>query len=265
MPIEKEGINFMTKYEWESELKKGIHRLPDSEIKRVVEYYDELFYDKADRGKREADIIAEFGNPNDVAYKIIADYDGELKSESTVPPPIIKAEQAEVKPEPSQYNGYGDYSRYGDYSANHAERVAPVSVEPTASEFTASANQKVATAPVKKVKSNGGRVVALVLFSVFLGWAFFAVAAILWAVLVAMVAAGGAFVVVGAGGTVMSFIAMTSSVGAGFAQLGMYVALVGFGLIFIVLFVKLIKLSAKATASVFNSMKNFITVKKEGN
>lgn len=256
----------MTKYEWESELKKGIHRLPDSEIKRVVEYYDELFYDKADRGKREADIIAEFGNPNDVAYKIISDYDGELKSENTVPPPVIKADQSTAKPETSQYNGYGDYSRYGDYSGKHAEQIMPVSAAPTASANTSSVKQAVAPPePVKKVKSNGGRVVALVLFSVFLGWAFFAVAAILWAVLAAMVAAGGAFVVVGAGGAVMAFMAMTSSVGAGFAQLGMYVALVGFGLIFIVLFVKLIKLCAKATASVFGSMKRFITAKKESN
>ena len=71
----------MTKYEWDRELKKNIHRLPDDEIKRVLEYYDELFEDYIERGKSEREIIAEFGNPCDVADKILADYDGELKSD----------------------------------------------------------------------------------------------------------------------------------------------------------------------------------------
>ena len=57
----------MTKYEWETELKKNIHRLPDDEIARVMEYYGELFADMIERGKKETEIISEFGNPVDVA------------------------------------------------------------------------------------------------------------------------------------------------------------------------------------------------------
>jgi len=64
----------VTKYEWETELKKNIHRLPSDEINRVLEYYDELFADKIERGYGETEIIAQFGNPADVAYKIISEY-----------------------------------------------------------------------------------------------------------------------------------------------------------------------------------------------
>ncbi len=69
----------MTKYEWETELKKNIRRLPDDEIKRVTDYYGELFADKAERGESEREIVNEFGNPADVADKILSEYVGEIK------------------------------------------------------------------------------------------------------------------------------------------------------------------------------------------
>ena len=77
----------MTKYEWETELKKNIHRLPADEIKRVMEYYGELFEDHIERGKTESQIINEFGNPVDVADKILSEYDGELVDDVGVPTP----------------------------------------------------------------------------------------------------------------------------------------------------------------------------------
>lgn len=64
----------MTKYEWERQLKKGISGLPKSEQQRVLDYYNELFADKIDAGLRETYIISEFGNPYDVANKIITDF-----------------------------------------------------------------------------------------------------------------------------------------------------------------------------------------------
>lgn len=65
----------MTKYEWESELKRNIHRLPKSEQDRALEFYNELFEDRIESGWTETQIIAEFGNPCDVADKILAEYD----------------------------------------------------------------------------------------------------------------------------------------------------------------------------------------------
>ena len=64
----------MTKYEWERQLKKGISGLPKEEQQRVLDYYNELFADKIDAGLREQYIISEFGNPYDVANKILVDY-----------------------------------------------------------------------------------------------------------------------------------------------------------------------------------------------
>ncbi len=67
----------MTKYEWERELRKNIQRLPSDEVDKILDYYDELFEDKAERGMRESDIIYEFGNPFDVARKIMNEFDAE--------------------------------------------------------------------------------------------------------------------------------------------------------------------------------------------
>lgn len=74
----------MTKYEWERQLKKGISSLPKSEQQRALDYYNELFADKIDAGMREQYIIAEFGNPYDVANKILTDYYTEGKKTEEV-------------------------------------------------------------------------------------------------------------------------------------------------------------------------------------
>ena len=67
----------MTRIEWENELKKNMKGLPESEQTRVLEYYNEMFADGIEFGKSEKQLIAEFGNPSDVAYKILSEYDGE--------------------------------------------------------------------------------------------------------------------------------------------------------------------------------------------
>lgn len=70
----------MTKYEWESKLKKGISGLPFDEQKRVLDYYDELFSDKIDAGMKELDIINEFGDPLEVANKVTVNFYNEDKN-----------------------------------------------------------------------------------------------------------------------------------------------------------------------------------------
>ncbi len=70
----------MTKFEWERQLKKGISGLPNSEQQRVLEYYSELFSDKIEAGMSEKEIVAEFGNPYDVANKILVDFYNEGKN-----------------------------------------------------------------------------------------------------------------------------------------------------------------------------------------
>lgn len=61
----------MTRREWEEELQKHLSVLPANETHKVLEYYDELYEDKSELGLNSTDIIKEFGNPIDVANKII--------------------------------------------------------------------------------------------------------------------------------------------------------------------------------------------------
>ena len=72
----------MTKYEWERELKKHLSDLPESEKQRIQEYFGELFEDKFESGMNEYEIIAEFGEPEEAARKIKAEFAQEQKSVS---------------------------------------------------------------------------------------------------------------------------------------------------------------------------------------
>ncbi len=90
----------MTKYEWETELKKNIHRLPKSEQDKALDYYNELFADKAESGMSETQIISEFGNPCDVADKILAEYQYDLRPAESGPAPG-KERPADVSPTPA--------------------------------------------------------------------------------------------------------------------------------------------------------------------
>jgi len=76
----------MTKYEWENELTKNLKRLPDIEVSKILDYYNELFFDKADTGLSEKEIIKSFGNPFDVAYKVVYGFEGEETAFKTAPP-----------------------------------------------------------------------------------------------------------------------------------------------------------------------------------
>jgi uncharacterized membrane protein len=67
----------MTKYEWEKELRRNIQSLPADEVARILDYYSELFEDKAETGMSEKAIVNEFGNPFDVARKIINEFEGD--------------------------------------------------------------------------------------------------------------------------------------------------------------------------------------------
>lgn len=68
----------MTKWEWESELRRCLSRLNAAEQERILGYYGELFDDKIDAGMTEEQITAAFGNPSDVAEQILAGYPYEL-------------------------------------------------------------------------------------------------------------------------------------------------------------------------------------------
>lgn len=219
----------MTKYEWESELKKNIHRLPDEEIKRVLEYYDELFEDKIEQGKSEREIIYGFGNPADVADKIMSDYDGALKEDDyfdvppvglKTPPPI--SERAECM---------------------HGERGA---AQPTAHDSCA--------VTIEKEHTNNRNMRLAVFFVIifFTGFGPIIMWGALWITLGAFVVAGVAAAGFGAFAGFIGVIRIFAGGGLyAFADIGMGVAICGFGILLTVASIKIIIMFAKFNAKCF--------------
>lgn len=243
----------MTKYEWETELKKNIHRLPPDEIDRVLAYYGELFDDHAERGKRETEIVAEFGNPIDVADKILAEYDSENpKSDDGefFDRNAIKDSSANLAPK-SQERGC---SSCGE--TNEKEFVEPPQKSVTVQNANASGTGE-----------NGVRAERVILFALltfFTGAIFFVAVGVVWIGLCVFSIAGlGA----GLGGLFTSVVSLglviTGKVGAGLAQLGVGVAAVGLGIFLTILMLKLIKLCARATKNMFVKIGNWLSAKKE--
>ena len=228
----------MTKYEWESELKKNIHRLPADEIARVMEYYDELFADKIERGYNEYEIIGQFGNPVDVADKILSGYEGELADASaSVPPPAAKRTD-------------------GQTEAQQAQTARAMSDEPPAALPERKADAPV-SAPRRAVRGERAAIVILVLL--FTGFAPLLIAATVWIVAAAVRVAGFACAAGGAAATLWSVVTVfRGAVGAGAAQAGMCLALCGVGILLATLCCKGWKYLGKGTAAVFRAVSRWV-------
>lgn len=232
----------MTKYEWEHELKKNIHRLPADEIARVLDYYNEMFEDNIERGKSEREIIREFGNPADVADKILSEYDGELlPTEERIPVP----QPPEDKPTDSDiFDGHGN-NKYDDTIADKSANDKVEQKKPEQNEF-----DKLDEADKRNVK-----VALFLVFNIVTGFAFVIVAAVLWIVLAAFTVAGVGMGIGGAYAFIVSFGPMvTGGFGAGLAQLGIGIALVGLGVILVVGCIRLIRTYGKVTKTVYNGI-----------
>lgn len=229
----------MTKYEWESELKKSIHRLPADEIARIMEYYDELFADKIERGYNEYEIIGQFGNPVDVADKILSEYEGEIAPESaSVPPPAAKrtAEDGQT------------FLRQAEEACREEQ---PVGEPPRASACAPAANAR------RTMRGERAAIVALVLL--FTGFAPLLVVGTVWIVAAAVTVAGFACATGGAAATFLSLATvLRGAVGAGAAQAGMCLALCGIGIMLSILCCKGMKYLGKATAALFRVVKNWV-------
>lgn len=263
----------MTKYEWESELRKNIHRLPDEEIRKVLEYYGELFADKAERGLSETEIVAQFGNPVDVADKILSEYEGELKpaepvavppaqqskklSESEPPvrepvqtPPVrepVHTPPAQPAPQPEHNCRYHRNNRFKNGQPQQSERR------------TASG----ANAQSRVTGFQADRFILFVLLNVFTGFTFFIVVCVVWIVALALTFAGGAMAIGGIAGALVSLVQTCMGNGlSGLAQIGVCIALCGVGVLLLVGFITIIKLLIKASVKLFTVIRDWICPNK---
>lgn len=239
----------MTKYEWETELKKNIRRLPDDEIKRVMDYYGELFADKAERGESEREIINEFGNPVDVADKILSEYDGEIK--------------------PQDVGGDGIFPELADLHERGGERKQPSITVVRTDGKAVKRDDGIKPDEKKRSARPRGRgidPVRLALFIVvnvitcFLPVILFATAL---AVLASLIAAGGICALGGIAGAVISFGPIfCGSVGAGVAQLGMCLAVAGGGVLGGIACVYMLKAAVRLCKELFLGVKSWLTIKE---
>lgn len=225
----------MTKFEWEQELKKNLHRLPDEEIRRVREYYDELFADKIEQGLSETEIVRQFGNPVDVADKILSEYDGETRaaeSPAVEPPRISVREKAAAEITNAQ-----------------EETIAPPQTSTQAP-------------PTQNTGRNWrtGRLLAVILITVFTGGLPFILVGVAWIVMSAFVIVG---VACGVGGVAAAIFAACTLIGRGAgtaaAQIGMFIAASGIGIALAVAACKSMRYLAKATGWTCRFLKRHLT------
>lgn len=228
----------MTKFEWMSELKKNIRRLPDDEIRRVLEYYEELFADKSEQGGRENEIVAQFGNPVDVSDKILSEYEGELRAADSLSDPQTDTVQA-IEPSRSPF--------------------APV---PPQNTTDAPVPPHSASAPQAQRNLHGGRLAFVIVLHVLTCGVTVILAVVAWIVAAALAVTGGALLLGGAAGAIMSLFTLAQSVGAGVAQIGIGIAMCGAGMLLVVGMVFAIINLIKLTKKFFVWLANWISPKE---
>lgn len=234
----------MTKYEWETALKKNICRLPDDEIGRVMEYYDELFEDYIERGKTETAIINEFGNPVDVAEKILSEYDGEFKSETV-----------EKKPD-SVFEGHADNVVFNVVEHENTEDSGK-NCETVEQKDGADNEQK------RSDTTKAERAIVFIVLNVLTGFTFFVLFAVVWIVFAVFVMTGASLAVGGGGAVVISFGVMCNGyAGSGVAQLGMGLVCIGIGIALTIAAVKVVKPIAAFTRKCFNGITKWLVGKR---
>ena len=160
----------MTYIKWKDEVESYLINLSDAEKQKILSYFSEMYADKRDAGKSEAQIIEEFGAPYDVAKRILADS-------------ISAASQQDNSyGAGASVNGGNNYN-YNYHNYNYGGAPAPNAPAPNAppppaketpqKEFVAPAQQPAAIAQpaatqVKK-KAGAGRIILGVFLAFLLG------------------------------------------------------------------------------------------------
>lgn len=199
----------MTYIKWKDEVESYLGSVPEAEKQKIFSYFSEMYADKRDAGKSEAQIIEEFGAPYDVAKRILADC-----RESAPQQPDNDGARA------SSASGGNNYN-YNYYNYNYGGAPQAQTGTPPAPEKAQAAPRKQNGEPdrnpedARKKKGAGHTVLCVFLVTVYI---FLAVALIGSAI--AAIIEGFASI----GGSIGALVASSSSAGA-------TVAGVGYGLI----------------------------------
>ncbi|MDE7395611.1 MAG: DUF1700 domain-containing protein [Clostridiales bacterium] len=237
----------MTKYEWERELEKNLHTLPKDEIKRVLEYYNELFIDKIERGGTETSVIAEFGNPFDVANKIIAETaDLDASDNAKSPSETIADDRKEDRREKEKKK---DIVRDPEPSETRENNASVPKSTDGASE-----------------KKSGSvlRALVVILVCILLGGTVAGVISGLFAAVAGLTVGSVGMVI---GGFIAAIGSLIAGIGVGLwatvAQIGVCIIVIGVGIFLFPLCIKLMICMGKLMVKICGKVARFITGKTE--
>ncbi len=106
---------------WADDLRRALerHGITGAEAQAVISYYDEIYSDKRDAGVSEADILKEFGFPEDVAINVVSDNENKSQAPDNTASedifeeiPSSKSAQDMPKRQPSAYTQPKRYDTY---------------------------------------------------------------------------------------------------------------------------------------------------------
>ncbi len=106
----------MTYIKWKDEVESYLGNLSQEEKQKIFSYFSEMYADKRDAGKSEAQIIEEFGAPYDVAKRILEG----------------NKESADTSEAPSNVTGGSNYNyNYYNYNYGGAPQTPPQETQQT--------------------------------------------------------------------------------------------------------------------------------------
>jgi len=243
----------MTKYEWESELSKNLKKVPKEEAQRILDYYNELFLDKADAGHSEKEIIKSFGNPFDVAYRVVYEFEGTSSSisnnnnEATIDAPkragYEDANNNQIAIE--QEKTFGVPAREV-VNNNIDNRPYQTQAQPQSSQNNAS-NYTHYNAPAPKRKKSTGGIIARIIFFV----PFFVVFTVLWSLAISFIASGIGSAIGGLGMAILALFYLGDYAAAAAATIGMGLVASGIGLLMLIFTRPIVKGAVRLTQKYF--------------
>lgn len=217
----------MTKYHWEAELRKNLRTLDENEKTEIFEYYDELFADMFENGRSEESIIAEFGNPFDVANKILSDYGYENNRTDNQSIKHYEPSTPKKQSKDEAINSNADYDMDAYSEMNN--------------DYQDSSEKSVK----RKRRFNFFKSLALLIPAIVLAVLIFALGAALISGALSLAVTSVAMIVAGVAEFIISFFNYATSIGAAVVATGIGLVAIGIGIITIPHTFKLTKFICK--------------------
>lgn len=247
----------MNKNAFEKELRKRLSGLSVAERQKILDYYDELYYEKLENGESEPDIIKNFGKPADIVNKltgksaVLDDYVGE--EEDKISEPVFKKRKTareydddEDDDSESSDDRCDDDDRK-DKIKKHADKHADKRDDRRKSERFADEAESVFTKTTRQIKSAVGGLFTnktfwIIYFSLFfitvpLTIAFFSVvfalAVAAFSIVFAFVITGVALTIAGPFYVAFGLYIAFSNPASGVAHIGAALVLIALGILFV--------------------------------